>query len=49
VTIDGLHQSGLVGFPRRLTSRTTNDRIGRQFFDDADRAVIDAVQTVADS
>ena len=31
------------------TSRSTNDRIGRQSFDDADRAIIDAVQTVADS
>ncbi|MFC7546606.1 aldo/keto reductase [Plantactinospora sp. GCM10030261] len=30
------------------TSRSTNDRIGRQFFDGVDRPIIDAVQVVAD-
>ncbi|HEY0000896.1 MAG TPA: aldo/keto reductase [Actinoplanes sp.] len=31
------------------TPRSTNDQIGKQFFDDADHAIIDAVQAVADA
>ncbi|MFY1620547.1 aldo/keto reductase [Micromonospora sp. WMMD736] len=30
------------------THRSANDQIGRQFFDDADKSIIDAVQRVAD-
>jgi 1-deoxyxylulose-5-phosphate synthase len=33
----------------RQTPRSSNDQIGKQFFDDTDHAIIDAVQTIAEA
>ena len=42
--------SGRLARPHgQQTPRSTNDQIGKQFFEDADYAIIDAVKTVADA